>query len=319
LANKIDFQKPTNLIWPESSKQKLIAKASSGKSVSFIIEKGSAAKIVGDSIIASTYGKITIAAFDLGDNNFEKSDTIRYEICINPTKPVTNNLSICNNITVSPLNTTASSGNSLLWYTSNNNLGSTIAPTPLISNIGITDYFVSQITSDGCEGDKAKISVEIKITPGAPSLSRNNDGFLSSDKIGNTWYKDEVKLSDTAQRFRPTANGFYSATSTQNGCVSLMSEKYYYLTTSIQSLGLNEYLSVTPNPTKYGLTVNFKLLSSLKVNIMIFDVNGRLILSNQEVKNGERVDLVNVASGTYMLSIYTLDGRLIKTEIIIKE
>lgn len=319
LANKIDFQKPVNLIWPESSKQKLIAKASSGKSVSFIIEKGSAAKIAGDSIIASTYGKITIAAFDLGDNNFEKSDTIRYEICINPTKPVVNNLSICNNITVGPLNATASSGNSLLWYTSNNNSSSTIAPTPLISNIGTTDYFVSQITSDGCEGERAKISVEIKITPGAPSLSRSNDGFLTSDKFGNTWYKDEVKLSDTAQRIRPTANGFYTATSTQNGCVSLMSEKYYYLTTSILSLQSNEYLSVTPNPTKYGLTINFKLLNSLKVNIMIFDSNGRLIISKKHVKNGDRIDFVNLPSGTYILSIYTLDGKLIKTESIIKE
>lgn len=321
LANKIDFQKPVNLIWPEASKQKLIAKATSGNSVSFIVEKGNAAKIVGDSIFASTYGKIIIAAFDLGDNNFEKSDTVRYEICINPTKPGTNNVSTCNSTTVGPLSAIVSSGNSLLWYNSNENsaIGSSTPPIPSLSNIGVTNFYVSQISADGCESIKEKISVEIKLTPTPPSIIRDNEGYLNSNKFGNTWYKEDVKISDTAQKIRPSTNGYYSATTTQNGCLSTMSEKFYYLTTAIQGLDINEYLRISPNPTKGHITINFKISNYIEIDFKLIDVTGKTIIPLQKLKTGSKMSLTNIISGSYMLIAYNKDGVVIKTERIIKQ
>jgi hypothetical protein len=321
LVNKIVFQKPLNLIWPENSKQKLIAQASSGRTVTVIIEKGDAAKIIADSIIATKSGKITIAAFDLGDNNFEKSDTVRYEICINPTKPVANNLSICNSTTVGPLSAIVSSGNTLLWYASNENsaISSTSPPVPSLSNIGITNFFVSQISKDGCESEKEKISVEIKVTPSSPSILRDNEGYLISNKFGNTWYKEDVKISDTTQKIRPSTNGYYSATSTQNGCISTMSEKFYYLTTAIQGLDINEYLRISPNPTRGYITINFKISNYNEIGFKLIDVTGKTIIPLQKLKTGSKMSLTNIISGSYILIAYNKDGVIIKTERIIKQ
>jgi hypothetical protein len=321
LVNKIVFQKPLNLIWPENSKQKLIAQASSGRTVTVIIEKGDAAKIIADSIFATKSGKITIAAFDLGDNNFEKSDTVRYEICINPTKPVANNISICNSTTVGPLSAIVSSGNTLLWYASNENsaISSTSPPVPSLSNIGITNFFVSQISKDGCESEKEKISVEIKVTPSSPSILRDNEGYLISNKFGNTWYKEDVKISDTTQKIRPSTNGYYSATSTQNGCISTMSEKFYYLTTAIQGLDINEYLRISPNPTRGYITINFKISNYNEIGFKLIDVTGKTIIPLQKLKTGSKMSLTNIISGSYILIAYNKDGVIIKTERIIKQ
>lgn len=59
------------------------------------------------------------------------------------------------------LTATADSGNSLLWYLSQDGVSQHIAPIPSTKQIGTTTYYVSQANSGGCEGPMAEITVNV--------------------------------------------------------------------------------------------------------------------------------------------------------------
>ncbi len=75
-------------------------------------------------------------------------------------------ISYCLGAAALPLTAT---GSNLLWYTSAaTGSSNTIAPTPLTSTVGNTNYYVSQ-TINSCEGPRATINVVINNTSAAPT------------------------------------------------------------------------------------------------------------------------------------------------------
>ena len=91
-----------------------------------------------------------------------------------PSAPTTTNVNYCFNSVAPALKATAANGNSLLWYGNNATGGVAIStePIPSTSTTGIGDYYVSQkINATGCEGPRAKISVNITALPPAPTVS----------------------------------------------------------------------------------------------------------------------------------------------------
>jgi hypothetical protein len=91
-----------------------------------------------------------------------------------PSAPTTTNVNYCLNSVAPALKVTAANDNSLLWYGNNATGGNAIltAPIPSTSTAGIGDYYVSQkINATGCEGPRAKISVNITALPPAPTVS----------------------------------------------------------------------------------------------------------------------------------------------------
>jgi hypothetical protein len=91
-----------------------------------------------------------------------------------PSAPTSTNVNYCLNSVAPSLKVAAANGNSLLWYGNNSTGGTAIltAPIPSTSSAGIVDYFVSQkINATGCEGPRAKISVNITALPPAPTVS----------------------------------------------------------------------------------------------------------------------------------------------------
>ncbi|WP_158960422.1 MBG domain-containing protein [Myroides fluvii] len=64
--------------------------------------------------------------------------------------------------TALPLTATTQGGNTLLWYAAaTGGQGMTTAPTPTTTAIGTQTYWVSQITTAGCESDRQRIDVQI--------------------------------------------------------------------------------------------------------------------------------------------------------------
>jgi 1,4-alpha-glucan branching enzyme len=94
--------------------------------------------------------------------------TINVVVNATPALPTTTNtIAYCQNVTATALSAT---GNNLLWYTvATAGIGSTIAPTPITTAAGITNYYVSQ-TINGCEGPRAAITVNVTATPTAPTV-----------------------------------------------------------------------------------------------------------------------------------------------------
>jgi hypothetical protein len=112
-----------------------------------------------------------------------------------PLTPIVSAANYCIGIKPSLLSATASSGNSLLWYgtSATGGIAASIAPTPLTSSIGVTDYYVSQIKPTGCESQRAKISVTINPLPivtsitGTSSICIGVTSTLSNATSGGVW------------------------------------------------------------------------------------------------------------------------------------
>ncbi|MEI8053456.1 MAG: PKD domain-containing protein, partial [Bacteroidota bacterium] len=86
-----------------------------------------------------------------------------------PTAPtVTANITYCQSAASSLLSATPTGSNILNWYTvATGGTASTTAPRPLTTTVGITTYYVSQLSSQGCEGPRAAITVEVVALPAA--------------------------------------------------------------------------------------------------------------------------------------------------------
>ena len=86
-----------------------------------------------------------------------------------PASPIiTTPISYCQNATATPL---TAIGANLKWYTTaTGGIGSTVAPVPITTTIGSTNYYVSQ-TTNGCESPRALITVSITATTAAPTVT----------------------------------------------------------------------------------------------------------------------------------------------------
>ncbi|RYE21366.1 MAG: hypothetical protein EOP51_15800, partial [Sphingobacteriales bacterium] len=87
-----------------------------------------------------------------------------FTITVNPrpVKPaVIRPVMYCLNENASPLSATASSGNTVNWYTVYQGTASSTPPTPSTSVAGSTTYFVTQSNGLNCESDTARIAVTV--------------------------------------------------------------------------------------------------------------------------------------------------------------
>ena len=92
-----------------------------------------------------------------------------FSITVNPTPraPVVATVNYCQGDAATALAATALPGHTLNWYsTSAGGVGSTTAPTPATTGIGVANYYVSQTNnSTGCESPRAMITVNVHAIP----------------------------------------------------------------------------------------------------------------------------------------------------------
>jgi hypothetical protein len=83
-------------------------------------------------------------------------------------------------------------------------------------------------------------------------------------------------------------------------------------------------LSIFPNPVNHLLNVSYSLNESSDVTYEIVDLLGAKIdypivsSKKQAGKNSEKIDLGNLANGTYFLKINTINGSIVKKFIVTK-
>ncbi|SOD90048.1 Ig-like domain-containing protein [Spirosoma fluviale] len=79
----------------------------------------------------------------------------------------------CLNTTPASLSATAFPGNTLRWYGMDETGGtaSLVSPLPATGSAGVFRYYVSQVDGNGCESDRAVISVTVNALPSAPATS----------------------------------------------------------------------------------------------------------------------------------------------------
>ena len=162
---------------------------------------------------------------------------IKVTINPNPTAPsVVSPISLCQNSFANALTATANSGNSLLWYTtSSGGIGNSASPTPSTSIVGSTDYFVSQVTPFNCQGTRATLTVNINLTPLAPSITNPitycqgaiTTTLTATANSSNTllWYTSSSGGTGSTTAPTPSStivgsNNFYVSEVNSNNCQS---------------------------------------------------------------------------------------------------
>jgi hypothetical protein len=147
--------------------------------------------------------------------------------------------------------------------------------------------------------------------PSAPTLSRDTANFLLSGAPGTTWYKDGSAITDTAQKYKPTTAGSYTAKTTTNGCTSVMSSAYYYLVTDIINLSKDEFIKLAPNPFINQLNFDFIVKGYQKLNIEVYDVaTGSKVATQQNITAGTQIQLGQLARGTYIVRVTSNDNKI---------
>ncbi|MDR3679108.1 MAG: gliding motility-associated C-terminal domain-containing protein [Flavipsychrobacter sp.] len=144
-----------------------------------------------------------------------------------PLPVVTTPIDVCQYDTVGALSAT---GTHILWYTAaTGGTGTSAAPVPPSSNPGTTNWYATQ-TIDGCESDRAPVTVLVKAKPTPPvtapaTFCRHNLPIaLSATGSALHWYSSAV--GGAAITYPPliTANGSLSGTwyvsQVVNGCES---------------------------------------------------------------------------------------------------
>ena len=159
--------------------------------------------------------------------------TLAVTITPRPAQPtVVSSVSYCQNSTAPSLASSVTSGSNLKWYTTfSGGSGSTVAPTPATGSPGQTTYYVSQTNGNGCESDRAAITVTIKAGPAAPAVippviycQGQTATPLSATPVSGAslnWFGPaNNSLGSTAPTPPTSAPGttFYSVSQTFSGC-----------------------------------------------------------------------------------------------------
>ncbi|HOS84490.1 MAG TPA: glycosyl hydrolase family 8, partial [Bacteroidales bacterium] len=142
-----------------------------------------------------------------------------------PKPTVVSPVTICKDAITVQLTAT---GTDLKWYTSANTLLA-VAPTPITTTIGNTDYFVTQ-TLNTCESDKEKITVSI-IETAPPTVTspvnyclQETASALTATGTGLKWYTAATGGSGSATAPIPTTTAVgttnYYVSQTLNSCES---------------------------------------------------------------------------------------------------
>ncbi len=158
-----------------------------------------------------------------------------------PAAPVVSNLAYCIGSTTSALTATALSGHTLSWYGTNATGGtaSSTPPIPSASATGTTDYYVSQVSAEGCESARSKITVTVNALPAAPVVSNlaycagSTTSALTATALSShtlSWYGTNA-IGGTAISTAPTPSSaaagstdFYVSQISAQGCESARSK-----------------------------------------------------------------------------------------------
>jgi hypothetical protein len=168
-----------------------------------------------------------------------------------------------------------------------------------------------EATVNGCKSDKGQVGVALYPLP-TPVVTIN-DKELSTTQIYATyqWYvRGRIIPGATSQTLTATEVGGYTVVVTDiNGC-SGTSFYVVYLGVDNQQMEAPQ-IKIYPNPATNIVYID----ANVEVNVSLRDITGRIIKVQEHAKS---IDLGNIASGVYMISVTDMQGKLIKTERLVK-
>ncbi|MFZ4400138.1 MAG: CotH kinase family protein [Bacteroidales bacterium] len=275
---------------------------------SFLWMNGAVSQI----ITVNTSGDFSVT---VNKNGCKKSDTVTITLKPHPNAFAGNDTSICqgNSIVL-----TATGGVSYSW---NNNVLQAVPFVPIFSQ----NYAVTVTGANGCKS-KDSLNVTLITNPAKPSITVKYgimDTLISNVPSGNQWYKNgNILLGENGSKFivPSNINANYYDIVTENGCFSVPSD-LITITVGINEFSDNCSFIVFPNPFKEKTTISYSLKQAVHIQLIIYDITGRVIniLCNYLQEKGVHTVTFNSAelkSGVYYFSmksgedVYT--GKIVK-------
>lgn len=202
---------------------------------------------------------------------------------------------------------------------------------PNVNNLGVTTqngnngslsftYTIEKDTSIVKTTDLVKVHAN----PAEPIL--NIDGTaaeivsLSTDDLGYVYHWEldgQILYDETGTEIFPTETGGYAVIAVnEHGCYA-SSETFNVSGVS----GINDFESITfniyPNPSSYEVTIDY--MEPVFGNVMIFDLSGRMIYSQQVEGNQQlNINVSSFAKGMYTVSTQTKSGEIATKKLIVQ-
>jgi hypothetical protein len=149
--------------------------------------------------------------------------------------------------------------------------------------------------------------------PPQPSISLVGNNLTTAAATTYQWYLNgNLIVGATSQQYTPTQYGIYVVRTTDvNACVNVYSAGYNHsLTSALKSnASASNALIVYPNPSNGLFTLDVTGFSKDDFTISVYDVNGKLILTE---KNAKTIDLTGLNNGIYTLNIKSANLNITK-------
>lgn len=178
-------------------------------------------------------------------------------------------------------------------------------------------YWVMIMDTNGCSAVSSTQAVVIKPVPAKPAFWKSNDTLRTLAGYTLQWYLDGAPIAGAnAQFYVISASGYYSLSSTLNGCTSWSDSVYYiYSGNGIFENSNDLVINVMPNPfsDKLNITVNTTMVSEMTCRV--YDVLGNCIMNRTLFSTGqstETIDFSGIPAGVYFLYITGKDRSVIR-------
>jgi hypothetical protein len=189
--------------------------------------------------------------------------------------------------------------------------------TQTINNLANAKYSVTVTDNKGISDTTSIIIASAKNTP-KPVIAENNAVLSTSVSGQYQWFLNGKAITNATQSsYKPTQNGTYSVSVTDNAC-GAMSSNYEFKSIATEESIINTF-NVFPNPISQNIYIqsnNNQLISKLTLKNSI----GQIILAKaiKTPSENETLDVSSISEGSYFLEIYQEKEGLLKVVKIVK-
>ena len=259
---------------------------------------------------SNSSGSYTVVSTNANGCVSAASNAIQITVNPIPSTPVTTASSVCEGGAVSALTATASTGNSLRWYgtSATGGTASTSAPTASSSTAGVTNYYVSQVSAQGCESERSVLKHTVNPLPAKPVISWSGVQFsTTATGVNYQWLLNGALVSGaTASTHKPLNTGDFRLRVTDpNGCVNV-SDSFKLVVTALANLVTtpsSNIATVYPNPASNKVVLEFATLPAINLNFQLVSPSGKVLSSTVGRNKVNVIDVSDVQSGNYFIRV----------------
>lgn len=224
--------------------------------------------------------------------------------------PVVNagaDLSVCAGSTVT---LTASGADTYVWTNSVVN-GQSFVPS------ATTTYTVTGTNANGCSAtDAATVTVNaipIAVATASDALNIHATPVFGAEYQWINCANNQIIPGATSDSYAAKVNGSYAVVVTNASGCSDTSACVIINTVGLDNVLAENSVTLYPNPTTGNLFVQLNSIET--INAVVYDAQGKLIATINNLKNGSVIDLTSVETGIYMIHLNADNASMIQRVI----